>query len=648
MGLTRKQWLTLIVIIVGTFITVLNQTLVTPALPSIMAETGVDAATGQWLTTGFTLVNAIMIPITAYLQDRFSVKSLFVFSMGLFCIGSALAGWGHVFAVLVAGRVIQAAGTGILMPMSMTVLLTMFPIDKRGSAMGIFGLVIAFAPAIGPTVGGIVIDQADWHFMFWGIAGLSLISLVLGCIFIGNRQPDKKGNSALDVLSVVLSTVGFGGLLYGFSIFGSYGIDPLSIAAMIVGAACVVGFFIRQTHLKIPMLRVRVLYNRKFLVATIIGMLIQASLLAAGILMPIYIQSLMGYSATLSGLVLMPGAIIMGIMNPIAGKLFDKHGPRTLGLIGMTLLLLTTIAFSFLNLHTNLIFIALVFTVRMFSMSLINMPITTWGMNALDTKLINHGTSVNNTLRQVAGSLGTAIVISISTVMQNSAYGWFGLNANTASGYADAMMFGINMSFLASAVMILIGLILTFIFVKGRPGTTDAIGHEAREGTKAETDVDAEENKKLLQRIMKADVYTLPTNATVKDAMSLFIEKKISACPIVDETGHAVGFISDGDILKNLAHQRGAYLDPVALIAASARDETDYDEKLAYIMDLPVSAVGVKATIGVNIYSDLEEVCRVLSNNHLKKVPVIEDGRIVGVINRSDITKYSMESYLAR
>lgn len=625
MGLTRKQWMMLGVIVFGSFITILNQTLVTPALPSIMAETGVDAATAQWLTTGFTLVNAIMIPITAYLQDRFTTRKLFLFSMALFTVGSALAGVGHTFEMLLAGRLIQAAGAGILMPMTMTVLMVMFPVEKRGSAMGIFGLVIAFAPAIGPTVAGVIIDQADWHIMFFGITALSVLVIVSALVFMESRAAANKGDAVLDPLSVVLSTLGFGGLLYGFSVIGSSGFSPVAGVALVIGIACVVWFFIRQTKLEKPMLRVTVLKNRKFLMGTIIGMLVQGGLLAAGILMPIYIQTLMGFSATVSGLVLMPGAIIMGIMNPIAGKLFDKHGPRRLSIIGMVLLTATTFCFAFLTLETSLVYLTAVYTVRMFSMSLVNMPITTWGMNALDNKVMNHGTSVNNTLRQVAGSLGTAIIISASTMTSGF--------AAPSMGEAQATLLGINVAFAVCGALMLAGLVLTVVFVKDKPG---------------ETEVDDEDNahKTLLQSIMKTDVYALPATATVEDAMRLFIEKNISAAPIVNAEGQPVGFISDGDILKCLSRQSNAFIDPVALIANSVHDETAYDEKLEQIMVKRVVEIGVGSSIGVNVHADITEVCRVLAQNHLKKVPVLENGQLVGIINRSDITQHSMKMYL--
>ena len=608
MKLTRKQWMMLAVLVLGAFVTVLNQTLVTPALPSIMVEMSVDQSTAQWLTTGFTLVNAIMIPITAFLQDRFSTRKLFVFSMSLFAVGTLLAAVGLNFPVLLGGRLVQAAGAGILMPVTMTVLMLVFPVDRRGSAMGIFGLVIAFAPAIGPTVAGFVIDQADWHILFYLIFALAIVIIIPSLFLVDDKAPANKGDSVLDPLSLALSTLGFGLMLYGFSALGSAGFTPVPLLTCALGIVGVVWFFIRQTRLPHPMLRVDVLKNRRFLVGTIIGMLVQGALLAAGILMPIYVQSLHGLSATVSGLVLMPGAILMGIMNPLAGKWFDRHGPRRMAIVGMSLLTLTTFAFAILNLTSSIIYITIVYTVRMFSMSLVNMPITTWGMNALDNKVMNHGTSVNNTLRQVAGSLGTAIIIAVSTQVQNFATPEFGA--------AQGTMFGINAAFLVCTLLCLIGLVMTIVLVKYKPGEEEA-------------------------------VVSLSKDATVEEAMRLFVEKNISAAPIVDEAGEPVGFISDGDILKRLSPRRESFTDPIVLINSTVNDDEGYDEKLAKVMQMRASEIGAASPICVSVHANLTDVCRVLSENHLKKVPVLESGHIVGIINRSDITQYSMAAYLA-
>lgn len=626
-GLTRKQVVMLIVLVFGTFVTVLNQTVVAPALPSIMSEMGVDAAVAQWLTTGFTLVNAIMVPITAFLTDRFTTRRLFLASMVLFTAGTALAAWGPNFPVLLAGRLIQAAGAGILMPLVMTVLMWTFPVDRRGTAMGVFGIVIAFAPAAGPTVAGIIIDQANWHVMFWIIAVLCASVIVFAAAAL-ERGGETNKDVKLDVVSVALSTLGFGGLLYGLSAIGSYGVTVDSAGGVVIGAVALAFFFRRQLRMEQPMLQVRVLTNRKFLIATIIVMLVQGALLAGGILIPILLQSYMGFSATTSGLVLLPGAIVMGAMGPVAGRLFDKHGPRVLAVIGTGVLALTTATFMFMGPGMGLITLTVIYTVRLFSLSLVNMPISTWGMNALPDKLMNHGTSVQNTFRQVAGSLGTAIIVSTSTAA-----------TNMVSGSTDAVtagVFGIHAAFAVATALCVLGFVLTVALVRNKPGDEAA----ADEGNA---------HRSLIEQIMKRDVYTLPENATVLEAMQLLVNNHISAAPLVDATGKPTGFISDGDIMRYLSKRGQMIMDPVVMIVQTVdaySDHKDYAHKLEHLMGMKASDIGAKGIIGVSVHADLPEVCRVLGENHLKKVPVLEDGVIVGVINRSDITHFSMEKYL--
>ena len=623
-GLTRQQIVMLVIMIFGTFVTVLNQTVITPAQPSIMAEMGIDASTVQWLTTGFTLVNAIMIPVTAYLTDKHSTKILYIISMGIFAIGSLMAGLAPNFAVLLVGRLLQAAGAGILMPMVMTVLMLTFPVERRGSAMGIFGIVIAFAPAIGPSVAGLVIDSYGWRLMFYAISILIAVVILIS-IFVLKKAEPLNPSAQLDKISVLLSTVGFGALLYGFSTIGSVGLNVADGIITLVGIVVLVLFFRRQLKMEQPMLNVRVLTNRRFLIGTVIGMIVQASLLAAGVLMPIYLQSYMGYSATVSGLVIMPGAILMGIMNPFAGRLFDKYGPRVLSITGLVILTISTIGFATLNSSTDVVWLTIIYAIRMFSMSLINMPITTWAMNALDNKLLNHGTSVNNTLRQVSGSLGTALLVSIDTFVTGSASG--------TMSTVEAGILGVNAAFAAAVVLSAIALALTIMFVKNTPQEAKVVDPEGKQRT-------------MIEKIMKPDVYSLPPDATVVDAMKFFVEHGISGAPVVNEDGKAVGFVSDGDIMRLLSSQSNSYMDPVVMIMQMHADEETYDEKLANLMKMNIRDIGTKGVIGVDLYTTLPQVCRMLSKNHLKKVPVLHEGRIVGVINRSDITLYSMKTYL--
>mgnify|MGYP000760404975 FL=1 len=397
---------------------------------------------------------------------------------------------------------------------------------------------------------------------------------------------------------------------------------------VIIGVIALAFFLRRQLRMEQPMLQVRVLTNRRFLIATIIVMLVQGALLAGGILIPILLQSYMGFSATTSGLVLLPGAIVMGAMGPVAGRLFDKHGPRVLAIIGTGVLALTTATFMFMGPGMGLITLTVIYTVRLFSLSLVNMPISTWGMNALPDKLMNHGTSVQNTFRQVAGSLGTAVIVSASTVA-----------TNMVSGSTDAVtagVFGIHAAFAVATALCVLGFVLTVALVRNKPGDEAAADEDNA-------------HRSLIERIMKRDVYTLPENATVLEAMQLLVNNHISAAPLVDAAGKPTGFISDGDIMRYLSKRGQMIMDPVVMIVQTVdaySDHKDYAHKLEHLMGMKASDIGAKGIIGVSVHADLPEVCRVLGENHLKKVPVLEDGVIVGVINRSDITHFSMEKYL--
>lgn len=623
LGITHRQTVMIVLLLVGTFITVLNQTVVAPALPSIMNDMNINAATGQWLTTGFTLVNAIMIPVTAFLIDRFPIRNLFLFSMSVFALGSLCAAWGPNFSVLFAGRIVQAVGAGVLMPMVMTVLMLTFPIEKRGFAMGLFGIVMACGPAVGPTAAGIVIDLADWHIMFYVVtAAAAAVAIITP--FTMDRVEPKNPEAKIDIPSVILSTIGFGSLLYSFSVIGNSGFGLEFFISFALGAVVVALFFRHQLKMAQPMLRVRVLKNRTFLIGTIIGMVVQAALLSVGILLPIYLQSLLGYSATESGLVILPGALLMGIMGPIAGRWFDRHGPRVLAIIGTLLLTVGTIMLALLGPEVSLVYVAVVMAIRLFGMSLINMTLTTWAMNALSDDLINHGTSVNNTFRQVAGSLGTAILTSVFAMVSVALI--------PSEGPTLAGVHGVDVAFGVSALLCLIGFVLVLVFVKdGR----------------AETDVDlSHHDRSVLESIMKTDVFTVPSTSSVLDVMRVLVEKKISAAPVVDEEGHAVGFVSDGDIMRFLSKRSHLYTDPVVMIMQASNDDTSFDDKLAVLMRMNVMDVATKGIIGVSRYAKLPEVCRVLGDNHLKKVPVLDKGKIVGVVNRSDVTLYSMRAYI--
>ncbi|MDO4182678.1 MAG: MDR family MFS transporter [Coriobacteriia bacterium] len=628
MGLTRKQIVMLAVLISGTFVTILNQTLVTPALPTIMSETNVDASTVQWLTTGFTMVSAVMVPITAYLTDRFPVKGLFVVSMSVFTAGTLLCAWGPNFPALLGGRLVQAAAAGVLMPMVMTVMLLTFPVERRGTAMGLFGIIIMFAPALGPTVSGLIIDNANWHILFLLVAALCAIDVLVAAFALPREQKAVPEHLTLDKLSVVLSTFGFGGMLYGFSVIGSSGFSVTAGVAVLAGAIITALFIRRQLHLEVPMLEMRVLKVRNFTVGTVVGMIVQAAILANSVLIPIYVQNLCGQPATVSGLVLLPGAILMGIMGPVAGRIFDKHGPRVLSLVGIIGLTVSTFVMTTLSLETSMVFLGTMIAIRNLCMSLINMPLNTWAMNALDNRYINHGNAVSNTFRQAAGALGTALVISAYSIMA-------GLQTE-ALGEVQASLAGINFAFVVQGVLCLAATVIVIFFVKDKK--------KAPAG--AQSPAAAKANPENLASMMREANNVLPAETPVSQVVAFFDANKTDAAILVDSEHRMMGIISDGDILRALTpHAASEYVDPT-IILATARQDPDTNHHINTVMSTPAIHLATTNVITINVTDTPREVMHVLGQNHLKKAPVLQDGKLVGVLDRSAINMQALQRFL--
>nr|WP_285890876.1 MDR family MFS transporter [Mesobacillus maritimus] len=446
------------VLISGAFVAILNQTLLVTALPHIMHDLHLTENTAQWLTTIFMLVNGIMIPITAFLIETFTTRKLFLTAMGLFIIGTVICAFAPAFGMLMVGRVLQAAGAGIMMPLMQTIFFIIFPIEKRGQAMGLFGLVIAFAPAIGPTLSGYIVDQFPWRVLFFIILPIAILDFLFAYLLLKNVT--KQSFPKLDLASIILSTLGFGGILYGFSSAGNYGWTSAHVLiGIIVGALTLISFVLRQFKLKQPILEFKVFQYRIFTITTIMGMLVFISMIGGATILPIYMQNMHDYTALQSGLMLLPGAIVMGIMNPITGRIFDKFGAKWLAITGLFLVTVSTFLFTGLTATTSFTFLSVVNAVRMLGISMVMMPVTTAGLNQLPVRLIPHGSAMNNTMRQVSASIGTALLVTImtSTALNPMAHG--------IEGYIH----GVNVAFMVAGLLAAAGLVLAFFLKNSSP-----------------------------------------------------------------------------------------------------------------------------------------------------------------------------------
>lgn len=458
------------ILFIGAFTAFLNNTLLNIALPTIMSEFSVSPSKVQWVTTSYMLVNGVLIPASAFFIQRFTNRKIFLWAMSLFTLGTFIAMIAPSFWVLVLGRMLQAGGSGMMMPLLMNVILIAFPIERRGTAMGVFGLVMFVAPAIGPTLSGWIIEHYTWRTLFAIILPFGIFALLYAAFKLKNITPNRDIH--LDVISIILSSIGFGGLLYGFSSVGDHGWSSVNVySTIIVGTISLVLFILRQMKMNEPMLDFRIYKYRMFALSSVISVTISASMFSGMILTPLYVQTIRGISPFHSGLLMLPGAIVMGIMSPITGRLFDKYGAKVLALIGLSIMTFFTYLLSNLTMEDSYFYLMTIYTVRMFGMSLVMMPIMTNGLNELPMVSNPHGTAMNNTLQQVSGAIGTALLLTLMTTKTKAAS--FELVKESEMGRLTsdysiehlAMLEGVNHSFLISAILAVIALLLA-LFIK--------------------------------------------------------------------------------------------------------------------------------------------------------------------------------------
>ncbi|GGH77691.1 EmrB/QacA subfamily drug resistance transporter [Pullulanibacillus pueri] len=440
-------------LLAGAFIAILNQTLMITAIPPIMAEMHITANSAQWLTTVFMLVNGIMIPVSAFLLQRFSTRKLFISAMSIFAFGTLVAGIAPNFEFLLVGRVIQSSGAGIMLPLMQTVFLLIFPINRRGTVMGYIGLVISFAPAIGPAFSGWVIAHHSWRLLFFIILPIALIDIVVA--FFAMRNVTELTHPKVDVIAIIFSSFGFGGLLYGFTCAGNNGWGATStVLSLGIGAIALTAFILRELKHKAPMLEFRVFKNFIFTLGTGIAMIGFMGLIGAETLIPLYMQNMREFSPMESGIAILPGALVSGIMAPITGRIFDKIGARLLAITGLTIVTLSSFCFTFLDTETSFAYITVMYAIRMFGLSMVMMPVTTAGLNQLSQHLIPHGAAMVNTMQQVSASIGTAILVTIQTTIA--------VSAKASATVANPAIHGVNVAFVVVTILTVIALGLSF------------------------------------------------------------------------------------------------------------------------------------------------------------------------------------------
>ena len=408
----QKRTIIFAVIVVTVVLSSMLSTAMTTALPAVMADFNITSGTGQWLTSVYSLVMGILVLCSAYLVRRFPTKSLYLSGLGIFSLGIVLNAVAPNFAFMMVGRVLQAAGNGILMSLGQVILLTIYPKDQRGGVMGTYGLASGAAPIIAPTLAGIIVDLWGWRMIFYSLTVICAIALIVS--FYAMENVLENVTAELDMTSVALAVVGFGGVLYGMGNIGKYPLVSLQVGlAIILGLIGCVWFSVRQLKLETPFLNLRVMANKKLAVAVIGSALFYFNMMALAVMQPLYIQSACGYSATMSGLFMMPGSIVMALLSPVMGKIYDKVGIKKLFIGGGALLAIGTFFAGWSN--GNMAVFVIFNVLRCVSISMLMMPLLTWGVSDLADSDIASGQSLVTSLRTIAGAFGAAVFMAMES-----------------------------------------------------------------------------------------------------------------------------------------------------------------------------------------------------------------------------------------
>lgn len=606
-------------LLLGAVLVVLNQTLLSPGLPSIMQEMGVGETTVQWLTSAYSLAEAVVIPTAAWFMGRFSTRRLFVGGMALFAAGSLVAAVAPAFPVLLLGRVMQACATGVLMVAVMALILLAFPRERRGQAMGLVSLVIGFAPAVGPTVGGLLVDAMGWRALFCAVAAAA----VAVAAFAHRALADGNGfpRTSMDLASVALSSLGLVALLYGLSSFSSSSHAAVCIALVAAGAVLVGLFVRRQLRLEEPLLRFEVLRSRRYRTSFSTVALIQAILIGLNVLMPLYIQNALGFSATVSGMITLPGAVLGALAGLAAGRLFDRSGIRGVGLAGAAVLLAGSLGMFAYGAHSTALSVVVAHAATSVGLLAVMTPVNTWGMNSLDNDLVQHATAASNTMNQVGGSLGTALIMSFSAL---------GTSAAFQGTEAERAFAGYHLSFAVVLALAAVVVALVVLFVRDR-------ADDRAPDRSAGTTVDERGVRHTVAEVMDDRPLVIPASAHMGEAARILAESGASGAVVEDADGTVRGFLSNSDVLRFFGDEMQTAVGTSGFVALRSVDSENVRDRAGRLADINVLEMATVPVVSVAPDVSFEEACRILADRRLKELPVVEDGRLVGALHRRSL-----------
>ena len=589
------------------FLATFNETYLNVGFAPIMEYFSVDVGTVQWLATAYMLGAAVMVPVSAFLYKSIKTRTLFLTSVGLLIAGSIVAAAAPSFPVLLAGRILQSLGTGMLIPVGMNITLEVAPRKKLGTYMGIMGAMTTIGPASSVILAGVILSFFDWRMLLIVFAVLAIICFISAAFILGDIA--KLTHPKLDVLSTILIGLALIGILYGISTAFTGNVVISAITA-VLGILCLILFLRRQSRIEHPLIDLRPLSIRPFAVGVIINMLSLIVIFAMNIVMPIYLQSALGVPAIFASLTLFPAILLSCIISVVAGRVYDKHGPGVLLPLGFACIAVFTAALAGLISTGSLLLFAVLYIPVICGSALIIGPVQSFALSRLSYEMNPHGVIVMSTGFQIAGCIGSSLFAGVYTI-----------------GAVSAAETGFSAAALLAALLAVVGFCCALYIRR--------VSRQAQQEEKPAAEVVMENT---LASMMKKDVYSVPESASVLDAVRCMVEHKSSGIPVLSADGRAAGFISDGDVIRHMADVNADA--PVASMYPLWKNKELLDAKLAGLSQIPVMQLATEKVVSVKLTAGVAEVFTLLSDKRIKKVPVEDDtGKVVGVLSRSDVLR---------
>ena len=624
------------------FLATFNETFLNVGFTPIGADLGVEIDTVQWLATAYMLAAAVMVPIAAFAYRTFKTRPLYCFTVCFLIVGSAIGFLAPNFEVLLAGRVVQAIGTGMLIPLNMSITLDTAPREKLGTYMGIMGSMTTLGPSLSVILAGVLLSFFSWRVLLLVFGLLSAACLVVGFVILRDVADITKPR--LDVLSVILVGLGLVFLLYGIStVFGGNLVSALG--GIVVGAALLVVFGWRQGKLETPLVDLRPLKIPAFTIGVLLNMIALIIMFAMNIITPTFMQSVLGADSLTASLTLFPAILLSSVVSPLAGRIYDKTGPRVLLPAGFLCITVFSILLAVFITTGNVILLALLYIPIICGCALVIGPVQSFALSRLSWELNPHGTTVMSVGFQVAGALGSSLFTGVY---------YLGISNGMASGMdlAAAGGSGFLMAGIMAACFGVVAIILSVVEgnLSKRPSAAQQdqaawAESQAAEGETAGGIVSPVHAPGFaLGKVMKRDVFSINAGATVLEALAFFQEKGISGAPVVDDAGNLAGIVTDGDIMRNLANQHTSFKTAYSFILE--KENGFSDERLKALVNRPVGEIASPRVISVETTTSLGDLCELMSEHHFNKMPVTENGKMVGMVNRSDVTRFIVSEYL--